>query len=84
MQLAPGSVGHHFCVGPESHKATSHTVSFGSPSLPCAHARCVHHAVSITISFQHNKRSTGFAPPLIKIIKEAKPNYSPSATSYTG
>lgn len=75
MRLAPGNVGHHFCVGREPHKATSHTVSFGSPSLPCSRARCVHHAASTTLSFQRNKRRSSFAPLLIKIIRQTKPNY---------
>lgn len=46
--LAPGKVGHRFCTGLESHKANSHTVSFGSPSLPCSNTGCVlseHHAL---------------------------------------
>lgn len=45
--LAPEKVGHRFCTGLESHKANSHSVSFGSPSLPCSNTGCVlseHHA----------------------------------------
>lgn len=62
--------------GSEAHKTTSHSMSFGSPLLPCSHTGCVL-SQSIMLSFQHNKHSISFAPWLVKTMRETKPNHMP-------
>lgn len=62
--------------GSEAQKTTSHSMSFGSPLLPCSHTGCVL-SQSITLSFQHNKHSISLAPWLVKTMRETKPNHMP-------